>query len=142
MGRPAGVTVLAILNFIAAACLGLLALAVVLGIGFLGTMAGEHGRNGAILLAGLGVIGGVMFVIMAIVSAAIGYGMWNLQNWARLVSIVLCGLGIFAGLLGLTAGAVHFHPFFMMTGIVRMAVAALIIWYLFQPHVKQAFRTA
>ncbi len=142
MERPAGVTVLAILNFIAAACLGLLALAMVLGMGFIGSMAGGGERGGAILLAGLGVIGGVIFVIMAVVSAAVGYGMWNLQNWARLVSVVFCCLGIVAGLLGLTAGAVHFRPFFMMTSIVRMAVAALIIWYLFQPHVKQAFRTA
>lgn len=142
MQRPAGVTVLAILNFVAAACLGLLALAAVLGMGFVASTAAARDRGGLLLLAGLGVIGGVIFLVMAVVSAAIGYGMWNLQNWARLVSIVFCCLGIFAGLLGLTAGAVHFHPFFMMSNIVRMAIAALIIWYLFQPHVKQAFGTA
>jgi hypothetical protein len=140
--RPGGVTVLAILNFVAAAALVCLGLAIILGAGLFGTMAGAHERGAMILFAGLGALGAVFFFLMAIVSAAIGYGMWNLQNWSRIVSIALCCLGILAGFLGMMTGVIRFHPFFMMGSIFRMAVAAIIIWYLFQPHVKRAFGTA
>ena len=139
MQRPGGVTLLAVLDFIAAACLVLAALAMVLGMGFIGAMSGGHERGGAMLLAGLGVLGAVIFFIMAAVSAVIGYGMWNLQNWARILSIAFSCLGIVGGLFGLMTG-VHLH-FLLIGSIIRMAIAALIIWYLFQPHVKAAFGT-
>ena len=139
--RPGGVTVLAILNFVAAAALVCMGLAIIVGAGFLGTMAGHNERGAMLLFTGLGVLGAVLFFVMAVVSAAIGYGMWNLQNWSRIVSIAFCCLGILAGLIGLMAGVVRVHPFLLMGGIFRMAVAALIIWYLFQPHVKRAFGT-
>ena len=139
MQRPGGVTLLAVLDFIAAGCLVLAALVMVLGMGFVGAMTGGHERGGAMLLAGLGVLGAVIFFVMAAVSALIGYGMWNMQNWARILSIVFACLGVAGGLFGLMTG-VHFHVFIMWT-IIRMAIAALIIWYLFQPHVKAAFGT-
>lgn len=139
--RPGGVTVLAILNFLAAAALVCVGLAIVVGAGIFGTMADAHGRGGMLLFTGLGILGAVIFFIMAVVSAAIGYGMWNLQNWSRIVSIAFCCLGIVGGLFGMMSGVVRVHPFFLMGSILRMAVAALIIWYLFQPHVKRAFGT-
>lgn len=139
--RPGGVTVLAILNFVAAAALVCMGLAIIVGAGFLGTMAGRNERGAMLLFTGLGVLGAVLFFVMAVVSVAIGYGMWNLQNWSRIVSIVFCCLGILGGMIGLTGAVIRVHPFFLMGSIFRMAVAALIIWYLFQPHVKRAFGT-
>jgi hypothetical protein len=141
MQRPGGVTLLAILDFVAAVCLALFALAMVLGMGFLGAMAGGREPGGAVLLAGLGVLGAVVFFVMAAVSAAIGYGMWNLQNWARILSIAFACLAILGGILRMMIGLVHFYPFLLFGSLVRMAIAAVIIWYLFQPHVKSAFGT-
>jgi hypothetical protein len=141
MERPGGVTLLAILNFLGAAAMVCVGLALVLGLGFFGAMAGGREKGMMMLFAGLGILGAIFFFVMAVLSAAVGYGMWNLQNWARLISIAFACLGIVGGLLGMMTGIAHLHPFWMMGSIFRMAVAALIIWYLFQPHVKQAFGT-
>ena len=138
--RPGGVTLLAILDFISAAALVCMGLALILGLGIFGSMT--HERGAGLLLAGLGAVGAVFFFIMAAVSAVVGWGMWSLQNWARIVSVVFSCLAILGGFLGMMTGLVHFHPFGMMFSLFRMAVAALIIWYLFQPHVKSAFGTA
>ena len=140
MQRPGGVTLLAILDFISAAALVCVGLALILGLGIFGSMT--HERGAGLLLAGLGAVGGVFFFIMAAVSAVVGYGMWSLQNWARIVSIAFACLAILGGLMGMMTGIMHFHPFWMFGSIFRMAIAALIIWYLFQPQVKSAFGTA
>ena len=140
MQRPGGVTLLAILNFISAAVLVCMGLALFLGLGIFGSMT--HERGSGLVLAGLGALGGIFFLVLAAVSAVVGYGMWNLQNWARIISIVFACLAILGGVLGMMTGMLHFQPFWMVTNLFRMAIAALIIWYLFQPHVKAAFGTA
>jgi hypothetical protein len=45
---------------------------------------------------------------MAILSTAIGFGLWNLKNWARITLIVLLSLGILTN--GITAFAAVFAP--------------------------------
>ena len=142
MERPLGVTILAILHFIGvffAICAGLL---MILGMGFFAAAlarAANIGSGGAGIIAGLGVVLAIFAFIGAAISGLIGWGLWNLKNWARITAIVFAVLGMLGGAAGLMWALMHFNPVFMTTAIVRAGIAALIFWYLNQPHVKTAF---
>src|SRR5437660_8882474 len=91
MGRPVGVTILAILNFIGAAFCVLGGIAMILGGGFIATMLsqGQGSAGAAGILAGLGAAAGVFIIIMGGVSALLGYGLWKRKGGARIVRFVL-----------------------------------------------------
>ncbi|HEY2360959.1 MAG TPA: hypothetical protein VGK36_07585 [Candidatus Angelobacter sp.] len=140
MGRPVGVTILAILNFIGAAFCLLGGIAMILGGGFIASMMSQQGAGGAGILAGLGAAAGVFIIIMGGVAALMGFGLWKLKEWARIVSIVLAGIGAALQLLGLLGTLAHFNVLAVIWGIFWLAIDALIIWYLIKPEVKAAFQ--
>src|SRR3990167_7256787 len=140
MDRPTGVTILAVLNFIGAAFYILLALGFMLGMGLLGGMMGQAGGEGSAgamgMLMGLGVVAGVILLIFALIAILLGWGMWKLKNWARIITIVLCALGALAGVaIAAMAGQMISAGF----NLVFLLIYAWIIWYLLRPHVKEAF---
>ncbi len=141
MERPTGVTVLAVLNFLGAGLYALLAVLFFL-IGAGGAASGvldEMGGGAAAFLLGLGAAVGVILLIFAAIGLAIGIGMWKLRNWARIVTIVLVGLSLLLGVLGLLGSLISFELGSLIFQAIFVALYAWIIWYLFQPHVKQAF---
>ncbi len=141
MERPTGVTVLAVLNFLGAGLYALLAVLFFL-IGAGGAASGmmsEMGGGAAAFLLGLGAAVGVILLIFAAIGLAIGIGMWKLRNWARIVTIVLVGLSLLLGVLGLLGSLIAFELVSLIFQAIFVALYAWIIWYLFQPHVKQAF---
>lgn len=141
MGRPTGVTILAILNFIGAALCLLGGIAMILGGGFLATMLSQgQGAGGAGILAGLGAAAGVVIIICGGISALIGFGLWKLKGWARIVSIVLYGISAVLQLLGLLGSLAHFNAFAVIWSVFWIAVDAFVIWYLLKPEVKAAFQ--
>lgn len=143
MVRPTGVTILAILNFIGAGLCVLLGLGMMLGGGFIATMLSQQGQGSAGaagVLAGLGAAAGIFIIIIGGVGALVGFGLWKLKGWARIVSIVLAGIGGALQLLGMLGTLVHFNLFALMWGAFWVAVDALIIWYLLKPEVKAAFQ--
>jgi hypothetical protein len=143
MNRPTGVTVLAILNFIGAAFCLLGGIGMILGGGFIATMLSQQGQGSAGaagILAGLGAAAGVFIIIVGGVSALVGFGLWKLKEWARIVSIVLCGISGAFQLLGILGTLAHFNVLALMWGAFWLAVDALIIWYLLKPEVKAAFQ--
>jgi uncharacterized membrane protein (DUF2068 family) len=143
MGRPVGVTILAILNFIGAGLCVLLGLGMMLGGGFIATMLSQQGQGSAGaagVLAGLGAAAGVFIIIMGGVSALLGFGLWKLKGWARIVSIVLAGISGAFQLLGLLGSLAHFSLFAVVWSLFWLAIDALIIWYLLKPEVKAAFQ--
>jgi len=143
MGRPTGVTILAILNFIGAAFCLLVGIAMILGGGFIATMLSQQGQSSAGaagILAGLGAAAGVFIIIIGGVSAVVGFGMWKLKGWARIVSIVLAAIGAALQLLGLLGSLAHFNLFAFVWSVFWIAIDALIIWYLLKPEVKAAFQ--
>src|SRR3989304_3115556 len=109
MDRPTGVTILAVLNFIGAAFYILLGLGFMLGMGILGGIIGQAGGEGSAgamgMLMGLGVVAGVIFIVLSLIPLLIGWGLWKLKNWARIISIVLFALGALAALAGGGIGA-------------------------------------
>jgi len=137
MERPTGVTILAVLGFIAAGMLVLAALGVLLGGAMVADMAARPGMG---MVAGIGgAVFGVLFLGIAVLYAVVGVGFLKLQNWARVLTIVLCGLGVLSYALGTLSALFHFHPLLVLWRVVLLAVNLLVVFYLLKPHVKQAF---
>lgn len=145
MERPAGVTVLAILQFIGAGMCVIFGLLMLVGGPFVAAMIGSrmNGAEGSSAVAGMGavigVVGGVFCLIMAALYGVVGWGMWGLKNWARMVTIVLAAIGGLLQALGMMGSLVHFHIFAVLWHMIWIGVNAVIIWYLLQPQVKAAF---
>jgi hypothetical protein len=143
MGRPVGVTILAILNFIMAAFCLLGGIGMILGGGVIATMLSQQGQGSAGaagILAGLGAAAGVFIIIIGGVSALVGFGLWKLKGWARIVSIVLFVISAAMQLLGLLGTLAHFNLFAVVWSLFWVAVDAFVIWYLLKPEVKAAFQ--
>lgn len=136
MQKPTGVVILAILSWIFAAFLLIPALALLLGSSFIAAMIGNQFGP---IAAFAGVIGGAIFLFIALVTAVIAWGLWTLQEWARILTIILQGIGLAVSILALFALA-FFHPIGMIFRLVRITIHGLIIWYLMQPEVVAAFK--
>ena len=141
MDRPTGVTILAVLNFFGAlfCVLGGLVFFVGLGVAGLAVRGGRVGTGPVALLMGMGAVGGVICMVAAALSLIIGIGLWKLQNWARVLTIAFTCLGLLFSAFGILTGLLHFHLILAMFRMMFVAMYALILWYMFQPHVKQAF---
>lgn len=72
----------------------------------------------------------ILMIISGIVSIIIGWGLWNLFNWARIGAIVFSGFGVLSGLISAFA-----QPYFAFEIVINL----LIIWYLMRADVLQAF---
>jgi hypothetical protein len=137
MERPAGVTILAVLGFIGAGMLVLAALGMLLGGAILANMATRPG------LAMIGSVGGVVVAVVFLGIAAlylvIALGFLKLQNWARVLTIVLCGLGVLFNGLGVLNALIHFRVFIVVWQVIVVGIDLWVMMYLLKSHVKQAF---
>ena len=133
MQKPPGIVILAVLCWISAAFLLLPAMALFFGFSFLAALVGQQFGP---LAAFAGVAAGAFFVIMALVTAVVGWGLWTLQEWARILTIALQAIGLVLGILTIFG---WIHPFGIFFRLVRIAIHGVIIWYLMQPDVVAAF---
>ncbi|MCX6700626.1 MAG: hypothetical protein NTV68_12035 [Methanomicrobiales archaeon] len=120
-GRPLGVTILGILWIIG---------------GLFAIIGGVLG--GAILsVAGFGGIGaalGVGAFIIGIIDLLLGIGCFKAWSWVWIVGVIFSAISILIGIVSLlTTG------FSALLGII---IAAIILYYLFQPQVKAYFGNA
>jgi hypothetical protein len=132
--RPAGVTIIAVLGLI----LGALVLMAGLWVVFSGRWLVVSEMSFGTALGGVVLLGLAALVIITSV------GLLNLQEWARVLAIVLNAVHLVVAALGLMESFRHIRiPFFfgmMLRHILMIAIGVWIIVYLIQPHVKQAFR--
>jgi hypothetical protein len=144
MGRPTGVTVIAILDFIGAAFCVLLGLGMMLGGGFLASFINQQNGQGsgpaAGMLAGLGAAVGIFFLILAAIDMVLAMGLLKLKEWARIVTIVLTAIGGALGALGLLGSLIHFSLIGTLFRVCILAIQVWIILYLLKPEVKAAFQ--
>jgi hypothetical protein len=141
--RPTGVTILAVLAFVGAGFLVLAALAMFLGGAMLSNMMTARPMAGTVLGFGAAFLG-VIFLGFAALDIVVGTGLLKLQNWARIVTIVLTGLALLSSVLSIFSPLAHMHVFFFVFLVRQLIAAAIEVWilvYLFKPHVKQAFGT-
>ncbi|MCH6553161.1 MAG: hypothetical protein IH789_04155 [Acidobacteria bacterium] len=141
MDRPTGVTILAVLHFFGAAAyifaaLGLFAL----GAGGAMTAAEMPELDGAVaFLLGLGAVLGFILLIFGVLSLALGIGLLKLRNWARVITIVLVGLGLLLSALSLLGSLLSFEIGSFIGDAIFVALQGWMLHYLLQPHVKDAF---
>jgi hypothetical protein len=137
--RPVGVTILAILEIIVGilslvGALGFFALAVLINVGDIrqriGTSVPDWVLNNAPLFFGAL---GIFFLIMAIISLVLAWAFLKGKNWARILAIIFLILSIIGNVIGILGGTNVFSV------ILSILLPVIIVWYLYQPGVKQWF---
>jgi hypothetical protein len=92
------------------------------------------------MLAGIGgVVLGVFFLIFAAFYVVTAIGLMKLRNWARILVIILCCIGVLFNALGVLTALMHMHPLLLFWRAIILAIEVWIVVYLLKPHVKQAF---
>jgi hypothetical protein len=133
MTRPIGIRLIAILFLLTAAYLIVIAVVMLLSPGAVSMSAGAD------LLGGLEVAGPYMFLLAAAVGTAIGVGLLRLYNWARRLAIASALLGMVLLLPSVSSAVLDFRIAQLIWGGLGVMVRAMIVWYLYQPPVKEAF---
>jgi len=144
-GRPRGVTILAVLAFLA--MIPTLALGVILQ-GYAASANAEASIPLAQMLMRLfpylaqgqrdmvsqASAGAAILFVMAVFFAVMSYGLWTLRKWGRIAAIA-CGV-----LGSLRAAAIMFvAPRTLLWQLIVIGINIWIITYLLKPHVKEAF---
>jgi hypothetical protein len=123
MKRPFGVLVIAITNWAVSSLLLLMAIAV--------TRSPQKIEG----------VSATTCFLMALISAAIGVGLFRLNYWARVTQLVLTIVVLVVSvvlMLGYIAGPILDRKVHLST-IFFWLIAAGVIWYLNRPSVKKAF---
>jgi uncharacterized membrane protein (DUF2068 family) len=132
--RPLGVSIIAALVWCMGALWALAGLSIIgfthIGARLLSRVTDAHLLQR--LTSGLGASIGVVLLLTAIVYLVVGIGLWNLKNWARIVTLVFVGLALLFGLRGL----VEYHH---VGRALRSALDAAILIYLMLPDVSRVF---
>lgn len=132
MERSSGVTAIAILFFL---CAGYLCVVALIMLASPGTASMTLG---APLLNGLELAGPYMFFLAGAVGALIGWGLLRLNRWARRAAILVAGIGFVMLVPVVSAAAVDFHWSLLTSGL-GMIVRVMVVWYLWQGPVAEEF---
>ncbi len=133
MERPAGITVIASIFFLAAAYLLILALIMFIAPGSVSMMLGSP------LLGGLELAGRYMFLLMSGVGAVVGLGLLRLNKWARRAATLIALIGLVLLIPDVSIAVVDFRPGKLIWGGLGIMVRVIITWYLYQPDAAEAF---
>lgn len=132
--RPAGVTAVAIVFLLTAAYLLAVGLTMLARSGLISMAAGAE------LLGGLELAGPYMFLLTAAVGVAVTLGLWRLHKWARWMAILIAMIGMMLLLPSVSSAVIDFRFAKLVWGGLGVIVRAMIVWYLYQPAVKEAFQ--
>ncbi|MHB8526150.1 MAG: DUF2127 domain-containing protein [Candidatus Acidiferrales bacterium] len=138
MARPTGVTILAVLSFLGAGLCVLAAAGMfLLGTAGMAAMASEGRSIGP--LAAMGASAGIACLVLAVLYVVNGTGLWKLQGWARILTIILVAIGVIFGVMGIVRSLAPLMVGMLLFHVILIAIDGWILMYLFKPHVKQAF---
>src|SRR3989344_7495007 len=119
---PTGVKVISVLYYIGAVVAVIAGIALLIGAGALATLVSSV--PGLALIAGVGAVAfGILAIILGVIDFFLGRGLWKLQNWARIVTIIFAVLGLLGGISSLFSGEAG-------SGIVNIIISGVIGWYL------------
>ena len=94
---------------------------------------------GAPLLGGLEIAGPYMFLLMGALGALIGWGLLRLNNWARRAAAIVAAIGMAALIPKVSGDVLNLQSGQLIWSGLGIAARMLIVWYLYQPSVKDAF---
>jgi uncharacterized membrane protein (DUF2068 family) len=131
--RPLGVTLVGFYQILRGVIGLLFGLSVLLFTGLVARVASFAAEGNAIArwLQGLGHVAGLVIIVFALAHMLAGYGVLQMQNWGRLLTLLFSAIG----LVLLLPGVVHAHIFSLLFG----AINAACIFYLAMPPIKRAF---
>ncbi len=131
--RPLGVTLVGFYQILRGVIGLLFGLSVLLFTGLVAKVASLAAEGNAISfwLQRLGHAAGLVIIVVAVVHMLAGYGVLQMQNWGRLLTLLFSAIG----LVLLLPGAMHAHMFSLLFG----AINAACIIYLAMPPIKRAF---
>ncbi len=134
--RPTGVTIIAILNIIS----GIIMIIGGAGLAAIGSLLPamttiDPSAGGQLAVAGLlgagGVAVGGILIILGIISFIVAWGLLKGRAWAWTVTLILSIISLILGIVSVVAGS--------FGSIINIIIAAIIIYYLYRPHVKAFF---
>jgi hypothetical protein len=131
--RPAGVAAVAAAFLLTAAYLLAVGLTMLASPGLVSMAAGAE------LLGGLELAGPYMFLLMAALGAVIALGLWRLHRWARWLAILVAMIGVVMLLPTVSSAMLDFRIGTLASGGLGVIVRTMIVWYLFQEPVGNAF---
>ena len=135
--RPVGVSIIAVLNWIGGGLLGMGGLFMLIIVVALGNVPTDpSGLTGPIVGLGmtLFLVLTAVFVVLSVLTIAVGVGLWRLRPWAQITQIVLGGLSILSGLTNLSSRNLD-------TSTLCLFIPALVVvTYLLLPTTRAAFR--
>jgi uncharacterized membrane protein (DUF2068 family) len=108
-------------------------LSVLLVTGLAAKLASMAAEGNAVenLLRGFGHAAGLGIIVFAVVHMIAGYGVLQMQNWGRLLTLLFSAIGLVLVL----PGVAHGNIFSVIFGVINAAC----IFYLAMPAIKRAF---
>ena len=131
--RPAGVAAVAAAFLVAAAYLMVVGLTMLVSPELVSLAAGSE------LLGGLRLAGPYVFLLTAVLGAVVAFGLWRLHNWARWLAILCAMIGVLLLVPSVSSAVVFFRIGKLAWGALGTIVRVMIVQYLFQEPVKEAF---
>ncbi|MGC2184083.1 MAG: hypothetical protein WA637_12440 [Terriglobales bacterium] len=131
--RPAGVTAVAAAFFLAGAYLLAVGLTMLARPGLVSMAAGAE------LLGGLELAGPYMFLLVGALGAAVALGLWRWHRWARWLAILIALIGLVLLLPSVSSALIDFRLGRLAWSGLGVMVRTMIVWYLFQGPVAEAF---
>jgi hypothetical protein len=131
--RPTGVTIIAILNIISGIIMLIGGIALVaIGSVLPGALEGEMTSGiPPEMFGAFGVAMGGIILALAIFSFVVAYGLWSGKGWAWTLTVVLSIISIALNAISIAGGN--------FGGIISIIISAVILYYLYRPHVKAYF---
>jgi hypothetical protein len=131
--RPLGVTLVGLYQILTGAVHVLFGLSVMLFTGLAAKLASMAAEGNAVenLMRSFGHAIGLAIIAFAVVHIIAGYGVLQMQNWGRLLTLLFSAIGLVLVL----PGVLHMNLFALLFG----AINAASIFYLAMPPIKRAF---
>ena len=132
--RPLGVTLVAIYQVVRGVFQLLFALGVILFTGLTAKLASLAAEGNAIsrFLVAFGKYLGIALIVFALVQVVLGLGLWFMQGWARMLTVVFSAISLAA----LLPFLIHPRPVALFFGLLNVVV----ILYLLMPSTKRLFQ--
>jgi len=131
--RPLGVTLVGFYQMLRGLLSILLGLSLMLFTGLAAKLASLAAEGNAVerYVHSLGHMAGLAVIVFGVIHMLAGYGVLQIENWGRLLTLLFSAIGLVLVLPGL----IHSHVFSVVFG----AINAACIFYLAMPPVKRAF---
>jgi uncharacterized membrane protein (DUF2068 family) len=134
--RPLGVTLIGLYQILRGVVLVLFGLSILAFAGLAAKLASLAAEGNAIgrLLHGFGYLAGLGIIVFGALHLAAAYGILQMQNWGRLLTLLFSAIGLVLVL----PSVLFMHVFSVLFGVINAAI----IFYLAMPPIKRAFHEA